>query len=99
MLLHLVDLTDPMSEPEESIRIIEGELKAFSEVLSQKQQWLVGTKLDALQDEDRLARFEALCRERGQEPIVISGVTGEGLRPLVFKLGAALAAIPKESLG
>ena len=98
MLLHLVDLTDPMSEPEESIRVIEGELKAFSEVLFQKPRWLVGTKLDALQDEDRLARFQALCRERGQEPIVISGVTGEGLRPLVFKLGAALAEMPKESL-
>ncbi len=98
MLLHLVDLADPMSEPGESIRIIEGELKAFSEVLYQKPRWLVGTKLDALQDEERLARFEALCRERGQEPIVISGVTGEGLRPLVFKLGAALAEIPKETL-
>ena len=98
MLLHLVDLADPMSEPGESIRIIEGELKAFSEVLYQKPRWLVGTKLDALQDEEILARFEALCRERGQEPIVISGVTGEGLRPLVFKLGAALAEIPKETL-
>ncbi|MBL0210933.1 MAG: GTPase ObgE [Holophagaceae bacterium] len=99
MLLHLVDLTDPMSEPEDSIRVIEGELNAFSEVLFQKPRWLVGTKLDALQDEDRLARFEALCRARGQEPIVISGVTGEGLRPLVFKLGAALAVLPKESVG
>lgn len=98
MLLHLVDLADPMSEPGESIRIIEGELKAFSEVLYQKPRWLVGTKLDALQDEERLASFEALCRERGQEPIVISGVTGAGLRPLVFKLGEALALIPKESL-
>lgn len=99
MLLHLVDLTDPMSEPEDSIRVIEGELKAFSEVLFTKPRWLVGTKLDALQDEDRLARFEALCHERGQEPIVISGVTGEGLRPLVFKLGATLAALPKELIG
>ncbi|MDE3244515.1 MAG: GTPase ObgE [Acidobacteriota bacterium] len=98
MLLHLVDLTDPMSEPEAAIRVIEGELKAFSEVLFQKPRWLVGTKLDALQDEERLARFEALCRERGQEPIVISGVTGAGLRPLVFKLGEALALIPKETL-
>ena len=98
MLLHLVDLTDPMVEPEESIRVIEGELKAFSDVLFHKPRWLVGTKLDALQDEDRVARFQALCRERGQEPILISGVTGEGLRPLVFKLGDALAGMPKDHL-
>jgi GTP-binding protein len=90
MLLHLVDLTDPMTEPEEAIRVIEAELAAFSPVLAGKPCWLVGTKVDALQDEDRKQRFEALCRERGQKPIFISGVTGEGLRPLVFRLGGAL---------
>ncbi len=95
MLLHLVDLTDPVQEPEDAIRIIEGELTAFSEVLASKPRWLVGTKLDALQDEDRRGRFEALCRARGQEPIFISGVTGEGIRELVFRLGAALAELPK----
>jgi len=93
MLLHLVDLADPVQEPEQAIEVIEGELKAFSEVLFSKPRWLVGTKLDALQDEDRRTRFEALCRARGQEPIFISGVTGEGIRELAFRLGAALAEL------
>ena len=93
MLLHLVDLADPVQEPEEAIAVIEGELKAFSEVLFAKPRWLVATKLDALQDEDRRHRFEALCRERGQEPIFISGVTGEGVRELAFRLGAALSEL------
>ena len=95
MLLHLVDLTDPMMEPEEAIRIIEGELEGFSKTLFAKPRWLVGTKLDALQDDDRRARFEALCRGRGQEPIFISGVTGEGLRALVFQVGEALKGMPR----
>ncbi len=95
MLLHLVDLTDPVQEPEDAIRIIEGELEAFSTVLAAKPRWLVGTKLDALQDEDRRARFEAICRARGQEPLLISGVTGEGIRALVFKLGAFLKEVPR----
>jgi GTP-binding protein len=95
MLLHLVDLADPVQEPEQAIEIIEGELKAFSEVLFTKPRWLVGTKLDALQDEDRRTRFESLCRQRGQEPIFISGVTGEGIRGLVFRLSAALAELAK----
>jgi len=90
MLLHLVDLSDPILEPEEAIRIIEGELAAFSPVLAAKPCWLVGTKVDALQDEDRRTRFEALCRARGQEPILISGVTGDGIRPLVYRIGKAL---------
>ena len=95
MLLHLVDLSDPMQEPEEAIRIIESELETFSGILFSKPRWLVGTKLDALQDEERRTRFEALCRERGQEPILISGVTGEGLRSLVFKLGALLGELQR----
>ncbi len=96
MLLHLVDLSDPVQEPEEAVRVIEGELQAFSPVLAAKPRWLVANKLDALQDEERRARFEALCRARGQEPLFISGVTGEGIRPLVFKLGGALAEMPRE---
>jgi len=95
MLLHLVDLADPMVEPEDAVRIIEGELQAFSPVLFAKPRWLVGTKLDALQDEDRRRRFEALCRARGQEPLFISGVTGEGIRPLVFRLAESLSALPR----
>jgi GTP-binding protein len=93
MLLHLVDLADPMVEPEDAVKVIQAELEAFSPVLAAKPCWLVGTKLDALQDPDRRVRFEALCRARGQEPILISGVTGEGIRPLVFAVADALAAL------
>ena len=90
MLLHLVDLSDPVTEPAEAIRVIEGEVRAFSPVLAAKPRWLVGTKADALQDEDRRRAFEALCTARGQRPIFISGVTGEGLRELAFAVDAAL---------
>lgn len=93
MLLHLVDLSDPMEEPAEAVRIIEGELEAFSPVLATKPRWLVGTKLDALQDEDRRKAFEALCMGRGQKPIFISGVTGEGLRELAFAVDDALKVL------
>jgi GTP-binding protein len=105
MLLHLVDLSDPIEEPAESIRIIEGELEAFSPVLATKPRWLVGTKLDALQDDSRREAFIALCKARGQEPIFISGVTGEGLRELAFAVDDALkvmagqkAAAPKDEV-
>ncbi len=95
MLLHLVDLSDPMQEPAEAVRVIEAELAAFSPVLAAKPRWLVGTKLDALQDEARRVAFEALCAERGQAPIFISGVTGEGLRELAFAVDRALKASPR----
>jgi len=93
MLLHLVDLSDPVEEPAEAIRVIEGELEAFSPVLATKPRWLVGTKLDALQDDTRRDAFVALCKARGQEPIFISGVTGEGLRELAFAVDDALKVL------
>ncbi|MBP1772147.1 MAG: GTP-binding protein Obg/CgtA, partial [Holophagaceae bacterium] len=94
MLLQLVDLSDPVMEPEEAIRVIEGEVQAFSPVLAAKPRWLVGTKLDALQDESRREAFEAICIQRGQKPVFISGVTGEGLRDLAFAVDAALKGGP-----
>jgi GTP-binding protein len=90
MLLHLVDLSDPVTEPGEAVRVIEGEVEAFSSVLAAKPRWLVGTKLDALQDDERRTAFEAICAARGQKPIFISGVTGEGLRELAFAVDGLL---------
>ncbi|MBS1767203.1 MAG: GTPase ObgE [Acidobacteria bacterium] len=95
MLLHLVDLSDPMQEPEEAIRVIEGELAAFSPVLAAKPRWLVATKLDAIQDEDRRAAFEKLCADRGLKPFYISAATGEGLKDLAHAVTARLKEIPK----
>ncbi len=103
MLLQLVDLSDPITEPAEAVRVIQGEVHAFSPVLAAKPRWLLGTKLDALQDEARRTAFEALCAERGQKPIFISGVTGEGLRELAFAVDAELkrgfAAEPGDGVG
>jgi GTP-binding protein len=93
MLLHLVDLADPMTEPAEAIRVIEGEVEAFSPVLAAKPRWLVGTKLDALQDDARREAFTAICEGRGQKPIFISGVTGDGLRELAFAVDDALKVL------
>ena len=94
MLLHMVDLSDPVTEPAEAIRIIEGEVLAFSPVLAAKPRWLIGTKLDALQDDARRVAFEGLCAQRGQKPWFISGVTGEGLRELAFAVDAELKRRP-----
>jgi GTP-binding protein len=94
MLLHLVDLSDPVVEPADAVRIIEGEVETFSPVLAAKPRWLVGTKQDALQDDARREAFEAICAARRQKPIFISGVTGEGLRELAFAVDGLLKGGP-----
>jgi GTP-binding protein len=44
---------------------------------------VVATKMDAAQDEDRVASLRALARERGLPFYAISSVTGEGIDVLV----------------
>jgi GTP-binding protein len=92
MLLHLVDLSDSSQGPEEAVRLIESELAEFSAELYSKPRWLVATKLDALQDEAKRDEFEKMCLGRGQEPIFISAVTGEGIKKMVYRIFDALAA-------
>jgi len=91
MLLHLVDVADASQWPADAVRAIEKELADFSGALSSKPRWLVATKLDALQDRSRREAFEGLCRGRGQMPMFISAVTGEGLRQLVFAVHEELS--------
>jgi len=88
-----VDISDTTQELENAVHIIENELAEFSEVLFAKPRWLVATKLDALQDDERRAKFEELCRERGLMPIFISAVTGMGLKQLVYRIHDELLAL------
>ncbi|MCL1908145.1 MAG: GTPase ObgE [Holophagaceae bacterium] len=99
MLLHLVDLSDPIQEPEIAVEIIEKELAGFSEVLYSKPRWLVATKLDSIQDEGRRNKFQQLCHDRSQQPIFISAVTGEGLKQLVFQINTQLLSIANQNVG
>jgi len=91
MLLHLVDLSDPSQGPEDAVRVIENELAEFSATLFSKPRWLVATKLDALQDDARRNEYERICASKGQEPIFISAVTGEGLKQLTYRIFDALS--------
>lgn len=50
LLLHLVDVAplDESEDPVESVRIIENELKKYSDELGQRERWLVLNKIDLL---------------------------------------------------
>jgi 50S ribosomal subunit-associated GTPase HflX len=57
---------------------------------------VAATKIDVMQDRERLTRLEAFCREQGLPLFAISGVTGEGVEQLKFAIAARLLAV-KES--
>ena len=74
----------------EAWRTVRGELEAYGEGLSDKPEILVLNKIDALDEETRAERAAELEAAAGRAPMLISGVSGEGVTEL---LRAALAMI------
>lgn len=99
LLVHLIDTSD-MAEmaPVKAFEIIEGELGAFSEALTDKPMIVVATKLDATTERTKLEELRTFCEEKGLEFHAISAAAGEGIKELVRGMADALDQIPKPEL-
>ena len=96
LLVHLVDTSDANADdPVHSFEVINDELAAFSESLTQKPMIVVATKLDATTDRSRLEGLGAHCKRHGLEFHSISAVAGEGVKELVRSMADALDKIPR----
>jgi GTP-binding protein len=99
LLLHLIDTGDSAEmDPVKAFAIIEGELAAFSEALTQKPMIVTATKLDATTDQTKLEKLQKFCKQKGLEFHSISAPTGEGVKDLVRAIADALDKIPREEL-
>jgi GTP-binding protein len=81
VLIHLVDGTQP--DPVGDWRTIRGELEAYGAGLESKRELVALNKIDALDPQMRAevaAALEAAC---GATVHLVSGVSGEGVRPLL----------------
>jgi GTPase len=97
LLVHLIDTSDMAEmDPVKAYEIIEGELSAFSEALTQKPMIVVATKLDSTTDRTKLDELRDFCSKNGLEFHSISAATGEGVKGLVRSMADALDRIPKE---
>jgi GTP-binding protein len=97
LLVHLIDTGDTSEmDPVKAFEIIEGELAAFSESLTQKPRIVVATKLDAMTDRTKLEELRQFCKRQKFEFHAISSATGEGVKDLVRAMADALDKIPKE---
>ena len=88
LLLHLVDIAplDADTDPAREARAIIHELRKFDEALYRKPRWLVLNKIDRIPPDERdraVRRFLKNFRWRGKS-LIISALTGEGCRELVF---------------
>jgi GTP-binding protein len=88
VLIHLVDGTQ--EDVAGAWRMVREELAAYGEGLADKREILAPNKVDALTPELREERAAALESAAGHPPMLVSGVSGEGVSEV---LRAALAQI------
>ncbi len=102
VLVHLVDLSAEGSALVD-LETVEKELGAFNPELLVRPRYLVGSKLDAAQEEqsERRTELAEAARSRGIAYFEISSATGVGVRELVRALRSVLArprsTVPTES--
>jgi GTP-binding protein len=99
VLLHLIDATQ--DDPVDAWRIVQDELAAYGEGLSDKPQMIALNKGDLL-DQELMEDIAGQLRNAGAEDIfIISGATGDGVGTLLDKvvpmLGEAKAAEQAEA--
>ena len=97
ILLHLVDVSSNGRDPVEDFLTVERELGLYKSGLLDKPRMVAASKIDALDDPERLNQLQAFCEERRLEFFPISAVTGAGIESLVRSVGNKLQDISRES--
>jgi GTP-binding protein len=83
LLLHLVDVSSITGrDPVEDYETIKRELAAYDENLAQRPQIVVATKIDALDEPERLERLKLRAEADARPFYAISSATREGVREL-----------------
>jgi len=81
VLIHLIDAT--AEDPVAAWRTIRGELAAYGEGLDDKPELIALNKVDALTPDERKTKARAIKRAAKTAPLLVSGVSGEGVRELL----------------
>jgi GTP-binding protein len=92
VLAHLVDVSSESGrDPVADFDTIRRELTLYDAAMLEKPQVVVATKLDAVDDPDRVTALQERARELSLPFFKISAVSGEGLPPLLEALWAPIA--------
>jgi GTP-binding protein len=89
VLVHLVDVSQPR-DPVADYKTILRELELFNRELTQRQQVVVASKVDALDAPKKITRLKIMCARRRIPFHAISSVTGKGIAELIELLARIL---------
>lgn len=94
VLIHVVDGTgdDPLAAFDD----VNEELELFDPDLMAKPQLVAVNKMDLPDAQERVGEVRRHFVERGYEVFPISAVTGEGVRPLLFRVASVLDEVRRQ---
>ena len=99
LLLHLVDVSSLSGRnPVEDYEIINKELANYEIDLSDRPQIIVATKLDALDEPERLEDLRERAKKDGKQFLEISAVTNLGTKKLVSAVAQRLEEIKQTEI-
>ncbi len=94
LLLHLVDVSSASGrETVSDYETVNHELRAYNPALAERPQIVVATKIDALEDTERLDSLRKQSEADGRTFLAISAVANKGIRELIFAVAAKLDEI------
>jgi len=89
VLLHLVDATK--ADVADAYRTVRRELKAYGAGLERKKEIVALSKCDALDADTLVERTEALKKAAKKKPLVLSAVSGQGVKEALFALAREIS--------
>jgi GTP-binding protein len=99
LLIHVIDVSGSENRnPVEDFKIINEELKKYSEKLSNKKQIIAANKIEIMQDEKLYNELEKLAKKNKIEIFKISAATKQGLKELLEHVSKTLKVLPKEEI-
>lgn len=97
LLVHLVDVSEMSGrDPVDDFNVILAELASFSDELAGKPMFVVASKMDAAQEEERVEALKAVARRHKMPFFKISAVTGVGLKPLLRAIAKSVLTEEEE---
>jgi GTP-binding protein len=91
LVLHLVDVSSLSDrDPVEDYKVINSELASYNRDLADRPQIVVATKIDALDEPDRLERLKCQAAADSREFLAVSSVANQGVRELVNAIARRL---------
>jgi GTP-binding protein len=96
MMIHVVDAASSEGrDPIDDIYKINAELKAYNEEIASRPQVIAANKTDLIfaEDEDPVEKIRAEFEPQGIKVFAISGVSGEGIKELLYYVNEQLKTL------